>query len=243
MTSARDTAAAPAINALWHRIADEIEQQILTGAYSGGERLPGEVDMARRHGVGRHTMRRALAELVGRGLVRTESGGTYVQVRLTYPIGARTRFSEIIDGAGHSPEARLIAHRREPATREVAARLGVAVDEPVIGLEILRTADGVPISWATSHVPAAMMPDAARVFARLRSMTKTLAHFGIVDYRRRRTSIKAVPADPAQAERLGLLPGRPVHIVDSIDVIRGGQPVLTTHACFPADRVELLVES
>lgn len=244
MISLQDAAASRKISAVWRRIADELEQNILDRAYASGERLPGEVDMARRFGVGRHTVRRALAELVERGLVRTErGGGAYVQVRLSYPISARTRFSEIVGGAGHAPEGRLTAHRREPASREIAARLGIAEDELVIRLEILRTADGVPVSSATSHVSAVLMPDAARVFSRLRSMTKTLAHFGIVDYRRLKTSIKAALADPVEAERLGLLPGRPLLIKDSVDVARDGRPVLTTHACVPADRVELLVES
>jgi GntR family phosphonate transport system transcriptional regulator len=244
MRSSQQTAASPRVNALWRRIADELEQNILDRAYASGERLPGEVDMAHRFGVGRHTVRRALAELVERGLVRTETGGgTYVQIRLTYPITARTRFSEIIEGAGHAPEGRLVGHRREPASREIAARLAIGDDELVIRMEILRTADGVPISFATSYVPAVLMADAARVFARLRSMTKTLAHFGIVDYRRRKTTIEAAPANPVEAQHLGLSPGRPLLIVDSIDVAHNGRPVLTTHACRPADRIKLLVES
>src|SRR5579864_7544342 len=98
------------------------------------------------------------------------------------------------------------------------------------------------MSTATSWVSEALMPDAAKVFARLRSMTKTLAHFGINDYQRRRTSIKAVLADQVQAERLGLWPGRPLLVVDSIDVTRDGRPVLTSQARMSADRVELVVE-
>jgi GntR family transcriptional regulator, phosphonate transport system regulatory protein len=231
--------------ALWRRIADELEQNIAGGGYAGGDKLPGEVDMARRFGVNRHTVRRALAELSERGLVRASRGsGTYVDTaRLTYPISARTRFSEIVGRAGHAPEGRLVAHRCEPAAPEIAGRLGLNDGEPVIRLEILRSVDGVPISMATSHVSQALMPDAAKVFARLRSMTKTLAHFGIGDYRRRRTSIKAALADSVEAQRLGLSPGRPLLIVESIDVAGGDRPVLTSEARMSADRVELLIDN
>jgi GntR family transcriptional regulator, phosphonate transport system regulatory protein len=236
--------ASPGIT-LWRRIADELEHDIVGGGYASGERLPGEVDMACRFGVNRHTVRRALAELSERGLVRAERGsGTYVDTaRLAYPIGPRTRFSEIVGRAGHAPEGRLIAHRREAASPEIAARLGLADGAPVICLEILRSADRMPIASATSHVSEALMPDAARVFARLRSMTKTLAHFGITDYRRWKTSIKAALADSVQAERLGLSPGRPLLVVEKIDVTRGGRPVLTSITRFSADRVELVVEN
>jgi GntR family phosphonate transport system transcriptional regulator len=230
---------------LWRRIADELEQDIVGGGFAGGEKLPGENDMARRFGVNRHTVRRALADLAERGLVRAERGsGTFVDsVRLSYPIGVRTRFSEIVGRAGHAPEGRLIASRCEPASPDIAGRLGLAAGASVICLEILRTVDRAPFSTATSWVSQALMPDAARVFARLRSMTKTLAHHGIDDYRRKSTAIRAALADSVQAERLGLSPGRPLLIVDSIDVDRGGRPVLTSQARMSADRVELVVES
>ena len=228
---------------LWRRIADELAQDITGGGYAGGEKLPGEVDMARRFGVNRHTVRRALAELSERGLVRAERGsGTYVDTtRLAYPISARTRFSEIVGRAGHAPEGRLIGHRCEPATAEIAGRLALSAGAPVICLEILRSVDRVPMSTATSYVSQILMPDAAKVFARLRSMTKTLAHYGIDDYQRQKTTIRAALADSVQAERLGLSPGRPLLIVESIDVDRDGRPVLTSDARMSADRVELVI--
>lgn len=236
--------ASPGIT-LWRRIADELAQDIVGGDYASGERLPGENDMARRFGVNRHTVRRALAELSERGLVRAERGsGTYVDAaRLAYPIGPRTRFSEIVGTAGQAPGGRLIAHRHEPASSEIAAGLGLAEGAPVIRMEILRSADGVPVASATTYVPEALMPDAPRVFARLRSLTKTLAHFGITDYRRWKTTIKAALADSIQAERLGLSPGRPLLVVEKIDVDREGRPVMTSQTRFSADRVELVVEN
>ena len=87
---------------LWRRIADDLEQAIRTGAHATGERLPGEVDIADKFGVNRHTVRRALAELAERGLVHAERGsGTYVKGgRLAYPIRSRTRFSENVGAAG-----------------------------------------------------------------------------------------------------------------------------------------------
>jgi GntR family transcriptional regulator, phosphonate transport system regulatory protein len=228
---------------LWRRIADEIEQDIVGGGYAGGDRLPGEADMARRFGVNRHTVRRALAELNGRGLVRAERGsGTYVDnARLSYPITARTRFSEIVGRAGHAPEGVLVANRCEAASPAVAGRLGLDAGAPVIALEILRRADGVPLSTATSSLSQALMPDAAAVFARLRSMTSTLAHYGFGDYRRRRTGVTAALADALDAQRLELAPGRPLLVVESLDVLPDGRPVLTTMARFAADRVELMI--
>jgi GntR family phosphonate transport system transcriptional regulator len=246
MRPQRKASAAPAQGVtLWRRIADDLEQAIALGTHAAGGRLPGEVEIAARFGVNRHTVRRALAELTARGLVRAERGsGTYVErQRLAYPIGARTRFSEIVGTAGRGAEGKLIAHRSEPATPEIAKRLGLAVGEMVVRLEILRSADRVPICSATSWLPATLGSDAARIYRVRRSMTATLAHFGISDYRRQSTRISAATADALDAERLRLLPGRAVFIVDSIDVTTRGAPILTSRARFAADRVELVVES
>ena len=230
---------------LWRRIADDLEQAIMTGAHATGDRLPGEVEIADRFGVNRHTVRRALAELAERGLVRAERGsGTYVEpARLAYPIRSRTRFSEIVGAAGREAGGRLIAHARGPASPDISERLGIAAATMVIRLDVLRTADGVPICVSTNWLLADQMPDAARVYRKTNSMTRTLAHFGIRDYRRRQTRVSSALADAADAERLKLGPGRPLLVVDSINVTPAGRPVLTTLARFAADRVELLVES
>jgi GntR family phosphonate transport system transcriptional regulator len=229
----------------WRRIADDLEQAIALGTHAAGDRLPGEVEIADRFGVNRHTVRRALAELSQRGLVRAERGsGTYVERRrLAYPIGARTRFSEIVGSAGRDPGGRLIGHGSEPATSDIAERLGLAAGDTVVRLEILRSADRVPICATTSWLPAARAADAARVFRARRSITATLAHFGIKDYRRQSTRITAAAADALDAERLHLAPGRAVLIVDSVNVTMTGTPILASRARFAADRVELLVES
>src|ERR1700747_1726388 len=65
---------------LWRRIADDLERAIAAGEIAAGEKLPGETEIAARFAVNRHTVRRAIAELAGRGLVRAARGsGTYVE--------------------------------------------------------------------------------------------------------------------------------------------------------------------
>ena len=62
---------------LWRCIADDFEQTILIGKHENGTRLPPESEIAARYGVNRHTVRRAMAELGARGLVRTERGSGF----------------------------------------------------------------------------------------------------------------------------------------------------------------------
>ena len=230
---------------LWRCIADDFEQMILVGKYDNAERLPAESEIAARYGVNRHTVRRAMAELAARGLVRTERGsGTFVKTdKLDYRIGQRTRFSEIIAAAGHEAEGRLQGHRLEPASDEIAARLGLKPGDDVVRLEIVRAADRVPISVATTWLDGQRFCDAAKVFRQLRSVTRTLDHYGIGGYRRKWTRISAAFADAVDAGRLRLSVHRPIMVVESLDVTSDDKPVLATRGRFAADRVALIVES
>ena len=231
--------------ALWRQVADGIERGIAQGHFAAGERLPGETEIAETYRVNRHTVRRALAVLAERGLVRAERGsGTYVETpRLAYPLRSRTRFSEIVGAGGREPRGQLIATVEEPGTRELARLLGLKTGAPLIRIEALRFADRTPICISTSWLSAERFPDAGGVFASARSMTKLLAHYGIRDYRRGSTRITAAIVEATDAARLDLALGRPILVADSTDVDADGKPLVTKRSRFAAERVEFVVES
>src|SRR5262245_55941545 len=113
--------------ALWRQVADGIERSIADGRFAAGDKLPGEVEIAETYRVNRHTVRRALAALAERGVVRAERGsGTYVEAqRLAYPLRSRTRFSEIVGAGGREPRGQLLGADEQAATRELGRALGV----------------------------------------------------------------------------------------------------------------------
>ena len=231
--------------ALWRQVADGIERGIADGTFAAGERLPGETEIAETYRVNRHTVRRALATLAERGLVRAERGsGTYVEAhRLAYPLRARTRFSEIVGAGGQEPRGQLIDASEDVATRDLARMLGLKTGAPLVRIEALRSADRTPICVSTTWLSAERFPDAGDVFAATRSMTKLLAHYGVRDYRRTSTKITAAIADATDATHLDLPLGRPVLVVDATDVDTAGKPLVTKRARFAAERVEFLVEN
>ena len=54
--------------------------------------------------------------------------------------------------------------------------------------------------------------------------------------------LTAAVADAIEAKRLDLAPGRPLLVVESVDVMPDGKPIAISTARFAADRVELMVE-
>lgn len=231
--------------ALWRQIAERLLGDIAAGRHAPGERLPTEPVLAARFGVNRHTLRRALKSLADEGVLRTVQGsGTYVASRpLAYPIGARTRFSEIVSAQQRAPVGQVLSAVEAAADREVAENLDVPVGAAVWRIESLRSADGAPICIQTAWLPVALCPDLAQKLDRSGSITKALALCGIVDYRRRWTRISARSADARDAFRLDEPAGRAVIQAESLNVTTDGVPLEFSRSRFAADRVEFVVES
>lgn len=230
--------------ALWRQIADLLRSEIIEGTWPGGAMLPTESALATRFGVNRHTVRRALAALAADGLVRSDQGrGTFALAdRLSYPIGRRTRFSEIISGQAREPGGRLIASGVEPAGVDLADTLAVPKGTALTRLETLSVADGVPISTAQSWFPAERFPHLVAIYAETGSITTALSRQGVDDYLRRWTRIRARNAEPVESERLDLPAGSTVLIADSLNEDAAGVPVHFSSTSFAADRIEITVE-
>jgi DNA-binding FadR family transcriptional regulator len=59
-----------------HVLAERLRAAILSGEYRAGARLPAETALAAAHGLSRATVRGALAQLAGEGLINTRRGVT-----------------------------------------------------------------------------------------------------------------------------------------------------------------------
>lgn len=75
---------------LFKQLARSIGDQIDAGTIAVGDLLPTEIELTRRHGVSRHTVREALAELRARGLIESKQGVGSIVVRR----GANAAYTE-----------------------------------------------------------------------------------------------------------------------------------------------------
>lgn len=232
--------------AVWRQIADRLERAIGDGRYATGETLPGEIALAAEFGVNRHTVRAAIASLVERGvLTRARGRGTLVAShrRFRYPIGPRTRFSEgLAEQAAHRT-GRLLASAVEPARGDVAEALGLADGQEVLRLETISEADGEAVSRSTAHFDSARFPRLAAAYRETGSITAALRIFGIDDYFRQWTAVSATEATAADRADLKLAPGAIVLVTRALNIDPDGRPLEYALTRFPADRVELLVQS
>jgi len=230
--------------ALWRQIADAIRLDIVGGKLESGDRLDGELALAERFGVNRHTVRRAIAVLVEEGVLRAEHGrGTFVAEarRLSYRVGRRTRFNEGLAGQTRERARTILSSRIERATARLAERLDVKPGTRLIRVETVAFADGRPLSRATGWLPEERFRVYPAALAETGSTTEALKRYGITDYSRGSTRISARHATADEARALKLAPGSVVLVSDAVDLDLEGVPIHALLTRFPADRMELVV--
>lgn len=231
--------------ALWRQIADELRRDIVEGVLAEGAKLPPELALSERFAVNRHTVRAAIAALTAEGVLQAEQGrGTFIRraPRIFYTLGRRTRFSANLEGQARETRRKLLDHSVDRADARAAEALGIEPGNPVIRLELMAEADGVPISRSTARFDAKRFPDMVEAFLKAGSITAAFAEQGLNDYTRRSTAISARHADPTIIDDLGLSPGAIVLSAIAINEDADARAVEFTQTLFAADRVQLVVE-
>ena len=76
LTKSQDGPPVKRVRKAYEQVYDQLRELILRGELKRGERLPGEIVLARQFGVSRGTVREALRALAAHNLVRTAKGAT-----------------------------------------------------------------------------------------------------------------------------------------------------------------------
>jgi GntR family transcriptional regulator of arabinose operon len=85
-------------------IFESLKQQIESGHYARGRRLPSEMELAKRFGVSRPTASRALRDLQNLGIIERRAGsGSYLKPHETIPVKAlKATFGLLVPGLGNT---------------------------------------------------------------------------------------------------------------------------------------------
>jgi GntR family phosphonate transport system transcriptional regulator len=229
----------------WARIAQQLADAIGQGTYPPGERLPSEHRLAEQFGVNRHTIRRSLADLIQRGLVRSTQGrGTFVEAfAVDLALGKRTRHRQSLTQAGVRGGFQVLQSATVPASAEVAHALSVPLGSAVLFLRVLGEGAGQPLQASERYFP---LPRFAGLDAGVQSsgsITEAFAQRGVADYQRQESRISARLPSPEVAALLCQANARPVLRVSSVNVDPQGVPIEYALAWFAGDRVTLTVKN
>jgi GntR family transcriptional regulator len=231
----------------YHQIYLVLREQLHEGRFAQG--LPGELALMRQFGVARVTVRRALQELAGEGLIARERGrgtralpaGAAAQQALAAEARNKTtRLTGLLENIVSMTEnttVRVLEVGSVGASGEVAQALqlqaGAAVQKAV---RVRSTREG-PLSHITTWVPG----DLACRFGKRELAKKpilVLLEEGGVRLGGAQQTISARLADAQVALHLGVAVGSALLAVRRLIHDEGGRPVQWLHGLYRPDRYE-----
>ncbi len=218
---------------LRHCIADESCVEL-------GGRLPAETDLAAVFGVSRMTVRRALADLAGDGMLRRLHGlGTLVVSRkVVRNYNRLSSFFEDTQRMGLSPSSRLLARAVVRAPEHIAPALKVDPGSPLIHLRRLRYTEGQLVAIHEVYVSKALCPWLMDEDLENQSLYQLYEAHGLrLEWGSQR--IEATAATPEQAQLLGCKPGWPLLYLERITYATGDLPVEWVQSYSPAGAYSL----
>ncbi|MCV2490306.1 GntR family transcriptional regulator [Geodermatophilus sp. YIM 151500] len=152
---------------LYFQLAQAIEGAITGGDLPAGSRLENEILLAQRYGLSRPTVRRAVQELVDKGLlVRKRGVGTQViQPHVRRSVELTSLYEDLASG-GEAPTTKVLSLQRVPAPAAVADELDLAEGDEIVVLRRLRYSRGEPLALMTNHLPGRFSPTAEELSER-----------------------------------------------------------------------------
>ncbi|MDX2969724.1 GntR family transcriptional regulator [Kribbella solani] len=192
-----------------------------------GDRMPSEDELIGEFGVSRITVRRAVQNLVARGLVVTRPGrGSYVAVpRITQPLTELTGFVEDMEANGLAATARVLTVQEIPAPPGARRALELPLGSVVTFIERVRLANGHPISFDRTY----LVPDLGRLVARDDLANEPV--FALLEQRHDTPlveatyALNAVTADPEIAAALETPEGSAVLRIERTSYTHDDRPV------------------
>lgn len=212
---------------LYGRVESVLASDIADGSLPPETQLPSEDGLVARFKVSRTTVRKAIQNLIDRGLVEIRRGkGTFVtQPKITQELTELTGFVEDMQALGRTPTARLLDKRVVTADEAVAHHLALTPGMFVIRLRRVRLADGVAISFDETYLPRELGEKIAEndlaaepVFSLLENKYET--PLVEAEYQ-----LEAVAADPIAAQALEVSVGSPIFLIERTSYTTGNRPV------------------
>jgi GntR family transcriptional regulator len=222
--------APPAFSPLYQQIKALILHSLQSGEWRPGEAIPSEIELAARFKVSQGTVRKAVDELAAENLlIRRQGKGTFVATHAEEQV--QYRFLRLAADAPATPadtnKREFLDCRRLRAPVDVARALKLKSGEMVVEVRRVLHFSGQPVVlddiWLPGHLFKGLTADRLSEYrGPMYGLFET--EFG-VRMIRAEEKIRAVAADAAAAERLGVSLGSPLLSVERLSFTYGDQPV------------------
>ncbi len=234
---------------LYYQLEQQLRQEIESGRWPPGTRVPPESELVRIYGVSRITVRTALERLADDGLIERQRGrGTFVNPNVSpHPKIEREparlfAFEQDILRQGQEPTTRVLSIEEGPPPARMAALLRLQPGESAVRLRRLGSTNGQPLWLESRYFPL----DVGRAI-RGCDLTSPAVSRTIEEACGRRAvraslRIEAASATASQARQLQVAPGAAVLLNEFVFYDAAGRALQALHAFFRADRYAFAFE-
>ncbi|WP_392543681.1 GntR family transcriptional regulator [Oryzobacter telluris] len=139
---------------LYHQLAEQLTAAIENGTLGPGDPFENELAIAERLDLSRPTVRRAIAELVARGLlVRRRGVGTTVASQVIHRRDELTSLYDDMVRKGQKPTTEVLSFEQGVVDATAAEALGLTPDTPLVHVERLRSVGDTPTALMHNWLP------------------------------------------------------------------------------------------
>ena len=226
----------------YEQLYRHIAAAISTGVLQTEAQLPPERELAELAEVSRVTVRKAVAQLVGEGLLEQRRGaGTFVRPpppKMEHSLSALLSFTEYMRQRGKTPSSQIMRRGLYLPTPDEQMALGLAAADRVARMERLRSADGVPMALEYSSLPQDILADPERVETSLYDVLRARGNAPTRAVQR----ITAVNLAAVEAQLLHLPDGTAVLRIDRTAYLPTGRPIEFTRGLYRSDIYDFVAE-
>ena len=207
---------------LYQQLALALARAIADGQYQTDEALPSERTLCDGLKLSRVTARRAIDELVDRGLVvRKHGSGNFIAPKLVQTLSRLTSFSEELARRGFAPSSRWLSRTLTTADTATRERFGLGESARVARLERQRLADDIVMAYEISLLPEHVLPDPEGVGGSLYEHLERNGHLPT----RAVQSLHALNADAHLAALLCVPEGEALLFITRVGYLESGQAI------------------
>lgn len=216
---------------LYAHVKSELRRRITSGEYAAGQRVPSESELVSAFRVSAITVRRAIRELIGEGLLIGRQGlGVFVgnnrRIVRSLVGDFKASLADNMRQSGAEPGIKPVDVRVERCDADIARHLRLRPGTEVYRYDRVILADREPVARGIAHAPRPLGdrigPEAADEFL-LPLLRRHRIRIARIDF-----AIEGGAAEDEDAAWLGLTVGFPLLLVRYTPIGAGGTPILTS---------------
>jgi GntR family transcriptional regulator len=215
----------------YFQLAELFEQEIASGRWPSGTRMPSEPELCSHYGLSRTTVRQALARLEQRRLIERLKGQSSAGF-----------FQEEVDRSGRTVTSRILRAERGALPGWATDALDLSPGAQGATLERLRYIDGEVALYVINHLPYRLAEAALTVDDPNESLYRRLRERAGVEPHGGRRTLEAVAVEERLADMLELAPGAPVALIQSVAWDHDMRPIDCYRAWLRTDRTRIDIE-